>query len=200
MKFVLVAFAAVHAVLAVAQPIDAPAERARIARERTEIAERFKAEEKACYGRFGVTDCIDAAKARRRTTLADLRRQEVALNDEERKARTAERLRELEAKRERAEKPRDAAPPRQPHAPPEARLREPREPRTPSAPPQPRPREPRHAASAPRAPTVSPAEAADNRKRYELRLQEAEAHRERAQRRLAQRKKPAASDLPLPAR
>lgn len=82
-----------------ADPVhDVAAERARIAAERSRAEAVFQAEQKACYGKFAVTGCIEEAKARRRDVLADLRRQEIALNDAERKARSAERMRQLEQK------------------------------------------------------------------------------------------------------
>jgi hypothetical protein len=43
-----------------------------------------------------VTDCLNAAKAQRRAGLADLRRQEVSLNDAERKRKGSERVRDIE--------------------------------------------------------------------------------------------------------
>lgn len=80
-------------------PVDegtAQRQRARIAAERTEVEAAFRTQEKACYGKFSVTDCVDAARTRRRAALADLRRQEVALNDADRRRKGAERLRAIE--------------------------------------------------------------------------------------------------------
>lgn len=74
------------------------AERTRLARERAQVEAAFKAEEKACYARFGVNDCLSAAKSRRRQAVGDLRRQELALNDAERKRKAMERMRSLEQK------------------------------------------------------------------------------------------------------
>lgn len=73
-------------------------DRVRIADERKKVQERHAAEEKACYARFAVNDCLDDARARRREVLAELRRQEVALNDRERQSKGAARLRALEEK------------------------------------------------------------------------------------------------------
>lgn len=71
-------------------------QRARIAAERGRAEAVFREQEKACYAKFAVNDCLAAAKAQRRQVLADLRRQEVSLNDAQRKRRAAEHLRDLE--------------------------------------------------------------------------------------------------------
>jgi colicin import membrane protein len=86
-----------------AQSTDIPAsvgevERARIASERSALESSYLAEEKACYLRFSVTDCLKDARARRRTTLADLHRQELSLSDAERKAKGAEHQKKIEEK------------------------------------------------------------------------------------------------------
>ncbi|HXD41284.1 MAG TPA: hypothetical protein VN649_12015 [Ramlibacter sp.] len=84
---------------AVAQPQDdqsASAQRARIAAERSDAEAAFSAQEKACYGKFAVNDCLKAAKAHRRAVLADLRRQEISVNNAQRKRNAAEHLRAIE--------------------------------------------------------------------------------------------------------
>ena len=73
-------------------------ERARIAAERSRAQAAFAVEDNACYKRFWVNACLDEVKAWRNDVLADLRRQEVALNDQERKAQGAEQLRKIEEK------------------------------------------------------------------------------------------------------
>ncbi|RYY98489.1 MAG: hypothetical protein EOO24_18435 [Comamonadaceae bacterium] len=89
---------AVLAVLpAVAQDMDA--ERKRIREERAAADARYETQRRDCHGRFAVTDCLDAARKERATAVADLRRQEVVINDADRKRRAAERLRELDARR-----------------------------------------------------------------------------------------------------
>jgi hypothetical protein len=90
--------AAAVAVLAHAQaPSDSTAaQRARISAERSQVEATFRAQEKTCYGKFAVNDCLGAARAVRREALADLHRQEVSLNDAERKRKGAERQREIE--------------------------------------------------------------------------------------------------------
>jgi colicin import membrane protein len=74
------------------------AERSRIAAERSRAQAGFAVEDGACYRRFWVNDCLDEVKARRLGVLSDLRRQEVALNDQERKAQGAEQLQKIEEK------------------------------------------------------------------------------------------------------
>jgi colicin import membrane protein len=74
------------------------AERERIAAERNRVDAEFLSQQKACYQRFAVTGCIETARSKRRDVMSDLRRQEIGLNDLERKQLTAERLRELDEK------------------------------------------------------------------------------------------------------
>lgn len=81
-----------------AQHLDEAAERARISAERGRVEADFGQAQQACYARFAVSDCIAAARSRRRDALADLRRQEVTLNDAERRRRAEERLRDLESR------------------------------------------------------------------------------------------------------
>ncbi len=73
-------------------------ERSRIAAERARVQADFAVEDNACYKRFWVNVCLDEVKRRRLDQLADLRRQEVALNDQERKAKGAEQLQKIEEK------------------------------------------------------------------------------------------------------
>lgn len=84
------------------------AQRARIAAERGQAEATYQAQEKECYRKFAVTDCLNAAKAERRQVLADLRRQEISLNDAERKRKAAEHLRSIE-QRSSSEKQRQQA-------------------------------------------------------------------------------------------
>ena len=74
------------------------AERLRISTERAKLEAAFTLEDSACYKRFLVNNCLDEVKVRRRDALADLRRQEIVLNDEARKARAAEQLQKTEEK------------------------------------------------------------------------------------------------------
>ncbi|MGH6626134.1 MAG: hypothetical protein ACRECD_06290 [Burkholderiaceae bacterium] len=73
-------------------------ERERISAERARAQARYASEEAACYKKFAVNDCLNAAKAARGEVLADLRRQEILLNNAERKQRGAQQLQRIEDK------------------------------------------------------------------------------------------------------
>lgn len=68
----------------------ADAEHASINAERSHSEAAYLLEQKACYQKFAVNDCLRAAGARQRKTLADLRRREIAVNDAQRKRQAAE--------------------------------------------------------------------------------------------------------------
>ncbi len=194
--------------VALAQDAEDPAAaRARISAERGQVEAAFRLEEKACYGKFAVNDCLKAARAQRREALADLKRQETSLNDADRKRKGAERQRALEEKA--AEKKEQK--PGQP-AQGEARQH-----------PQPQPRSAQKEAERAQAQATNAAsaqerkrqvqlkaeekkaeqarrteEAAQNAKRHqELEAQAAE-HRASVNKRLAERTKPPAQPLPPP--
>ena len=94
----LIAFCLAAAAQAQQDEASLAAERARLGNERARVDAEFKAEEKACYGKFAVNDCLAAAKSKRRQALGDLRRQEIALNDAERKRKAIERRQSIEDK------------------------------------------------------------------------------------------------------
>ena len=73
-------------------------ERLRIGKERTSIEASFASEDAACYKRFLVNDCLNDVKVRRADALTDLRRQEILLNDQDRKAKGAEQVQKTESK------------------------------------------------------------------------------------------------------
>lgn len=81
-------------------PDEAAAERARIASERSRIEAGFEQAKRACYGRFAVNDCLAEARSKRREGLAALRAQEITLDDAQRQRRAAERMKELDERRE----------------------------------------------------------------------------------------------------
>ncbi|HEY8360299.1 MAG TPA: hypothetical protein VIL30_22825 [Ramlibacter sp.] len=192
--------------LAAASPArgqDLDAERRRIRDERAQANATFQAEQKACYGRFAVNDCLQAARLQRNAAVADLRRQEVVLNDTERKRRAAERLREADARQaEQRERERDAAlrgerseaprEPREPRAarPPRARSDAPVEKVAPQGTPR--------AARAFEGPQLTAAEAARNQQEFEARRKAAQAHKAAVLERNAKRDKPRSPDLPPP--
>jgi hypothetical protein len=190
------------------------AEHARIAAEREQAQARFTAQEKACYRNFAVDDCINEARSRRRTVMSDLRRQEVSLADAQRKRKAADRVRNVE-ERSSPQRQDDAAR-RRADAVDDLRQRQERAaakaaapaasaaaagateagalPRPAAArkPPElPRPRQ----ARSPSGPT--PQEAADHARAHDKRLQAAHERRERAARRVAERKA-ASAPLPVP--
>jgi len=74
------------------------AERLRISTERSKLEAAGALEDTACYQRFLVNSCLEEVKVRRRDALADLRRQEIVLNDEARKAKAAQQLQKAEDK------------------------------------------------------------------------------------------------------
>lgn len=206
-----VAAASVHA-----QAPDEAAERARIRQEREAADKRFLEAEKACRARFAVNDCIAAARRERNATVGELKRQERVLDDAERTRKAAERQKEIdertspERQREAAQKRARALQEQQErearaaekaarHAADEAeRARHAPRVKTPKGDtgPQGSPREPQ----APKSHGLSPEEAAKNKADYDRRVQEAERHKAEVEARNAKRGKPAAADLPPPAR
>lgn len=207
-NFLLLALALAAAPAAWAQ--DDAAERARIASERAAVEAQFTRRQRDCNALFAVNDCISRATREKNAALANLRRQERALDDAERRSRAAERLqsqqerlsperqreeeerraRALEDHRERQQRAAEKAARRPAAAASAPAAGEPK------APPQPQgqPREPRQPASA----QIGAAEAARNRAAFEQRVREAEEHKADVRERIARRAKPAASALPVP--
>lgn len=81
-----------------ATPSFADVERSRIERERAAEMLRQQQVESACYQRFAVNDCLLESRVRHREVLGDLKRQEITLNDRERRLRSSEQLRRIEDK------------------------------------------------------------------------------------------------------
>ena len=85
-----------------AQPQSAPSftevERSRIERERAAEMRRQQQVESGCYQRFAVNACLLERRVKHRELMADLKRQEIALNDRERRLRSSEQLRRIEDK------------------------------------------------------------------------------------------------------
>ncbi|MBW8720650.1 MAG: hypothetical protein JF626_01690 [Polaromonas sp.] len=98
-------FLAMVGMVALAQPA-APAEtpptrdaeRERINTERARLEAGFLAEDAECYKKFAVNSCLGKVNERRREAMGDLRRQELLLNDEERRIRGADQVRKTEEK------------------------------------------------------------------------------------------------------
>ena len=80
-----------------AQPAN-QAEHDRIRSERASLEAGFSRDESACYKRFLVNSCLEDAQLKQRDALADLRRQETILNNQERKAKGAEQVKRTEEK------------------------------------------------------------------------------------------------------
>lgn len=104
-RFVLLFGLAALSVIAAAQASDAEAgppgidvARAKIGAERARLEAGFLGEDHACHERFAVNSCLRKVNARRREAMAELRRQEIALNDEERRIRGEQEMRRIEEK------------------------------------------------------------------------------------------------------
>ena len=74
------------------------AQRVAIDAKRQQLQSGFAAEDAICHTRFAVNNCLRDVDARRTASLADLRRQDIFLNDQERKRRGAEEIRRIESK------------------------------------------------------------------------------------------------------
>lgn len=74
------------------------AERDRINAEKAKINKQYDVDRAACYKRFAVSGCIEELQTKRRERLDDLKRQEILINDEERRRKAAERLNSIEDK------------------------------------------------------------------------------------------------------
>ena len=186
---------------------DLAGERERIRTERTAAEKRFADDQRGCYRQFAVNDCLHEARQRRSTVIGDLRRQEIALNEAERKRRSAERQRQLdertapEAQDQAARRRSEAVQARQQA---EARgaeksaRREAERANRPAAPAAPasaaRERKPGVNMNRPQDAT----EARQNRERFEAKQAKAEAHRKDLEKKAAERKKPIAAPLPPP--
>nr|WP_295771241.1 hypothetical protein [Rhodoferax sp.] len=76
----------------------AVAERVRIDAIRQQKSAELDAEDAACLSRFAVIDCQNKVGTRRRQMQADLKRQEVRLNETERRRTVAEQAQETQTK------------------------------------------------------------------------------------------------------
>jgi len=63
-----------------------------IEQTRGSYQEQFRAQERACYQRFAVNDCLLKSRGTEREVMADLRRQDILINDAQRKRRAARQL------------------------------------------------------------------------------------------------------------
>jgi hypothetical protein len=75
---------------------DEQAERERIKSERAKLNENLKQQREACYQKLAVTPCLNEARDGHNEKMRDLKRQEVALNDVQRKRAAADRVKSLD--------------------------------------------------------------------------------------------------------
>lgn len=152
-------------------------ERDRIARERIEVGLKHEKDLKACQGKFAVTDCEQAAHRGRRKAMDDLRRQELVLNEKQRKVKAGKQQAKLDerARNRAAQDPSKTA-------------------FLPSA---------TSAVAAGSEQTRSatlrtPAQEAEQSAQYDKKVAQAQEHRKKVEQAQASRSKPAASALPVP--
>jgi hypothetical protein len=196
-------------------------ERERIVRERTELTQNLEKNRQACYQKLAATPCLNEARDTHNEKMRDLKRQEVALNDAQRKRAAADRLQAIDERnspkaqqkiaeqrgralaaserREASQKLREssraakqAAAAKFPAATAPAEVAAPSKPT-----PQGKPRTPPQGKQA-KAPNADQIER--NRQQAAQREQALAERRAKAQDREAKRKKPAAKPLPLPNR
>ncbi len=175
------------------------AERERIAQQRERQEALHLQERRTCYQRFAVNACLDEVRTRHNGIMGDLRRQEIALNDQERSQRAALRLRELEERQSEERRREEEA--RRQQALQDSREREERAAQ--------KAEDARQAASAAgrRAqrqqsqqarPAPAPVDEAGNRAVFQERQRDAAERRERLQRRQAEDTGPRPRPLPTP--
>jgi len=81
----------------VPQTLNVNAERGRISQERAASESIYAVSERGCYSRFALSDCLSDARKVRRVTMDELRRQELVLNDMDRKIKAMEELKRIES-------------------------------------------------------------------------------------------------------
>lgn len=72
------------------------AQREAIASQRAQVQAEHAQRVRECQTRFAVTACMEDAERRNRDALADLRRQQMAIDDEQRRLKGAQRIRQIE--------------------------------------------------------------------------------------------------------
>ena len=73
-------------------------QRMAISTERSRLEAGFLSEDAACYKKFAVNSCLGKVNSRRREVMVDLRRQEIFLNDEERRIKGEKQIRKTQEK------------------------------------------------------------------------------------------------------
>lgn len=181
-------------------------ERTRIAAQRKDVEARYAGEQAACYKRFAVHDCLQESRVRRREELADLRRQEISLNDAERKKKGAEQVRKVEEKTstetlEQAAAQRDKAKEAQARGQIDATENEARRQQLKEKAPASKARQQREAdrhAQDAAAREKKALESGANVQRHEEKLKDAAEHKAQAKQKSSKKTKPAARPLPEP--
>jgi len=75
-------------------------QRAQIRAERQTLQAQRTQEEAACYQQFAVHDCLNRVAVKAREAEGRLRRQELQINDEERREKAADRLRSIDERQQ----------------------------------------------------------------------------------------------------
>ena len=78
--------------------IQVKAEQTRIDKQREGLEAQYGSQEADCYKRFAVNDCLREVRAGKRVSTEALRRQEIMLNDAQRKTRDLERVKQAQEK------------------------------------------------------------------------------------------------------
>ncbi|MBP9734605.1 MAG: hypothetical protein KBD82_03005 [Rhodoferax sp.] len=73
-------------------------QRQQIAKARAQQVLKQQEQERICYTKFAVTDCLRELRSQHRSVLNDLRRQEMILNDMDRQSKAVQALQRLESK------------------------------------------------------------------------------------------------------
>lgn len=77
---------------------DIDAQRGAIAAERNRLEAGFLSEDAVCHKKFAVNSCLEGVNARRSAVMADLKRQEIMLNDAQRKSKAEQQIRKTREK------------------------------------------------------------------------------------------------------
>ena len=80
------------------QTVDIGAQRAAIGAESNRLESGFLSEDAACYEKFAVNSCLENVNSRRRAAMAELKRQEIMLNDAQRKSKAEAQIRKSKEK------------------------------------------------------------------------------------------------------
>jgi len=82
----------------ISQTANIDAQRRAIAEERAQVEARLLVEDAACYQKFAVNNCLQNVDAQRLKAMAGLRKQEIKLNDDDRKKKGNQQLRNIQEK------------------------------------------------------------------------------------------------------